>query len=163
MLGGEAETVADAPVDRVFSYLADFTRYPEWFSGWRIGKLMDVRQTSLGPVGEGSTFDWLIRSYMGEGGHMTKWYGVKVTAFVPNRRIEFELETLDGCRRYYISLLPLPNGTRIIKRWKFARLSLGYKLFAPVWFPVLLLLLPVSWWQQARELRRLKERVESLP
>src|SRR5581483_8862129 len=49
---GEASVLIHVPSDRVFAYLLDFTRHPEWSTN--LGK---VRKLTEGPVGVGSRFE----------------------------------------------------------------------------------------------------------
>ena len=48
----ERSTTIDAPAERVFDYVADITRHPEW-----AGHKLEVVVKSQGPVQAGSTFE----------------------------------------------------------------------------------------------------------
>ena len=56
MARAEASLVINCPADRVFAYLADILKGPEWQS-----ELLDVQQTSSGPVGVGTTIKEIRR------------------------------------------------------------------------------------------------------
>ncbi len=52
----EDTVVVDAPIDAVFSYAADWRRWPDWFDG-----LSDVRPTSEVPRGNGARYAYRVR------------------------------------------------------------------------------------------------------
>ncbi len=85
--------LVDAPVEKVFRYLADFERHPEW-----VNKLVSIRKTSPGPVGVGSTFETRSMERRGPsqtlGGELVEVPGeIEVTQFVANKRFVFEVMT----------------------------------------------------------------------
>jgi len=76
----ERQITVSAPAEKVFSYLADFSRHHEWGL-----HRLEVSQTSEGPVVAGTTFQSRGRMW---GLDIRNENGV--TEFVPNRRIVFE-------------------------------------------------------------------------
>lgn len=48
---GETAITIQAPVEKIYAYLVDFQRHPEWAKN-----LTKVTQTSVGPMGVGATF-----------------------------------------------------------------------------------------------------------
>jgi uncharacterized protein YndB with AHSA1/START domain len=80
----ELEITIDRPVDAVWSYFQDFSKYSEWNPG-----LTEVRQTSAGPIGVGATLVFvgklLGRNYESHS---------ECTAYVPSER--FATRTTSG-------------------------------------------------------------------
>jgi uncharacterized membrane protein len=50
-VSGQVSILINAPVSKVYAYLLDFTRHPEW-----VKNLQRVRQESAGPIQVGTTF-----------------------------------------------------------------------------------------------------------
>ena len=48
--------IVSTSAEKVFAFLMDFARYPEWFD--MAGKLLHIEKTSRGPIKEGSTFQF---------------------------------------------------------------------------------------------------------
>ncbi len=143
MLSCEKRTLVDAPVDKVFTYLADFTRHPEWAA-----HRLKIEPTSQGPVGIGSTF--------ASSGHQMGRENenkVVVTEFVANEKLVFEAEGQQGRFRHSFEVQPANGGARLTKRFEPLRLSLMAKLMAPV----LILLSPRG---LAGDLQRIKSHLE---
>ncbi len=55
MIEIEKSTVINRPVEEVFAYVADVENEPQWIS-----EVMEVRRTSDGPIGVGSTYDNVV-------------------------------------------------------------------------------------------------------
>ena len=138
MLRIKNQRVVNAPVDKVFSYLADFTHLSEWL--WK-GK----RVTTSG----GRTFT--VR--FARGNQIT----FQVIAFVDNKRLAWEREDIG--ERHFVELQTSDGGTRIAYGYEYVGVSpwmlLGLLL---VW---VLNLSPLGRWYDARTMRRLRERLES--
>ncbi len=54
----EDRMVIDAPADRVYEYVADFTKHVEWS-----GDDLEVTKTSDGPVAVGATFSTTAKQF----------------------------------------------------------------------------------------------------
>ncbi len=105
-----AQTEVNAPVERVFSYVADFTHHPEWRKG--LDKVFAVTKTSQGPVGVGSTFTMLVRQpdQMSESSYTPgseEHVDVQVTDFVPNERLAWNSRS----ERFIVEVQPTATGT----------------------------------------------------
>ena len=138
MLRIKNQRVVNAPVDKVFGYLADFTHLSEWL--WK-GR----RVTTSG----GSAFT----VQFGRGNHIT----FQVIAFVDNERLVWEREDIG--ERHFIELQTFDGGTRIAYGYEFVGVSPPVLLaMLPLW---LLSLSPLGRWYDGRTMRRLQERLES--
>ncbi|HUY09135.1 MAG TPA: SRPBCC family protein [Candidatus Dormibacteraeota bacterium] len=80
----EIATVIDRPPDKVFAFLVNWDRYPDWS-----GSLSAARKTSEGPLGAGSTAN-LVGKMLGRGFETS----VVVTEYVANER--FATKTTSG-------------------------------------------------------------------
>jgi uncharacterized protein YndB with AHSA1/START domain len=101
MINLEHRVVIDRSVEDVFAYVADQTNEPKWHTD-----VLEVRPE--GRVELGSTVTWLVK-FMGESQYVNE-----VTAFEPQRRIEF---TARRVRSSPLSLIPSndPTGRRDIR------------------------------------------------
>ena len=106
MAGFEKEIVVNAPPDKVFSYLADFTRHHEWTA-----QPVRIEQTSQGPVGRDTTFSSRNR-FMGRDLEDK----LIVTEFVPNQRLVYDGDGDTGGFRHVLQVQPANGGTRIYER-----------------------------------------------
>jgi uncharacterized protein YndB with AHSA1/START domain len=91
----EREIVIAAPPERVFAYLAQPERTPEWSPN-----VVSIRRTSAGPIGVGATTETLVKAL----GTTQKALG-RCTAFEPPRRLVIESETASGARTVNETLL----------------------------------------------------------
>ena len=122
MAGVERQTIIDAPAEKVFSYLADFTRHPEWAAN-----PLHIEQTSEGPVGVATTFISVGHQFGRDNeDHLT------VTEFVPNQKIVFESEGGAGRFRHYFLLQEEDGGTRLTKGVELLKLSFLPRLLWPI-------------------------------
>jgi uncharacterized protein YndB with AHSA1/START domain len=103
MIRAALSAVIDRPIQDVFAYVGDQTNTPRWQAG-----LVEVRRTSLGPIGVGTTHT-LVRSFMGRRMEADNEY----VAYEPNKRIAFR--TTSGPVRLEASYLfeQTPEGTRL--------------------------------------------------
>jgi uncharacterized protein YndB with AHSA1/START domain len=115
MINLEHSVVIDRSVEDVFAYVADQTNEPKWHTD-----VLEVRPE--GRVELGSTVTWLVK-FMGESQYVNE-----VTAFEPQRRIEFTarrgplkptlthtFERSDGQTRYPRGLqIPLEGIFRLV-------------------------------------------------
>ena len=118
----EKQLTIDAPVEKVFDYLADFLRHSEWAD-----VPLKIEQTSGGPVGQGTTFKsvghQLGRDFKGE---------VTVTEFVPNEKLAFEAKGDTFHFRHHFLLHEEEGRTRLTKVTEPLRLSLPFSLLSPL-------------------------------
>jgi uncharacterized membrane protein len=92
--GRMANKVINAPVHRVFSYLADFTRHPEWFVEPQEGRQIRVENVSGDkPLGPGSRFKWVVRE-----GSSDDSFTLTVVDFTPDERVGWS--DLEGTARH---------------------------------------------------------------
>jgi len=163
----EEQIEVKAPVDRVFSYLADFTNRP----GWE-GDVVSVEKTSEGPVDVGSTFEMIVREISGVGlgsGKVQVSKEVEIVEFVPGRRLAWDAKNPEPDHwdyrwspRNFVQVEPSPTGTKI---------TFGSEAVEPppwwakymflLFLPPMLLIRPIRAFLGSRELRRLKSQVES--
>lgn len=153
MLKVKVQRVVNARIDKVFSYLTDFARHPEWLCEWTV---LAVDKTSEGPIEVGSTFRMRYRG--GLTGYTISNCAVKVQELVPNERLVFDVfRTAVTVVRYSIEVVPLAEAARITMRHQY--------LLPPPLVPVMLLLMPILWplsfWNLTRELRRIKSHLEA--
>ncbi len=71
----EASVIIKQPVERVFAFISDVERQPDW-----VGAVQGVKDVSPGPVQEGSTYT-LSLAFMGQAGDVQQI----VTTLEPNR------------------------------------------------------------------------------
>lgn len=163
MLRRSMHTIVNAPVDKVFNYLADYTRAREW----ALGNIESIEKTSRGPVAVGSTFTVGVRQSVHSGAMMfpTVSEGVSrsnvvVTEYVPDRRVVFEVQTGSTRMLTFFDLEPWGGGTRITMGYEWHQVRLLLMPGILLMYAVLLLLWPFVRWREARMLRRLKARLE---
>lgn len=139
----ERQITINAPVEKVFSYLADIPRHAEWAA-----HRLQIQQTSGGPVGVGTTFTSLNhamgREFQDE---------LAVTELVPNTRIAFEANGKTGRFRHYFVLQTEGMGTRVSKAIEPLKVSPAF--LAPI---LRILVAPRS---LVGDLQRIKAKLES--
>jgi hypothetical protein len=99
--------VVHAPIERVWAYLADIERQPEWMR-----EMKEVRLVTPGPVGAGARGEATVRI---AGVAVTD--PVTVEVFDPPRRFGIRHEGLFGGGGL-ISLVPLGSGTDTAVHWE---------------------------------------------
>ena len=100
----EREIVIAAPPERVFAYLAQPERTPEWSPN-----VQSVRLTSQGPIGVGSTTESVVKAL----GTTQRAIG-RCTVFDPPRRLVIESQTNLGAKTVNeTQLVPDGAGTRL--------------------------------------------------
>lgn len=80
MVNVEASVMIDRPVEEVWKFIMDLSKVSTWDTG-----VLEVKQTSMGSLGVGSTCDF--RAKMGMR-NMT--ISMRITEYEPNRRFSFE-------------------------------------------------------------------------
>lgn len=123
MLRRTMSVAANAPIDKVFSYLADFESRPEWV----LEEIESVEKTSDGPVGVGSTFTIVTLQDAAfpetSVGQARIRSSLVVTEFVPNERIAWEAKVTGGGIHNFMEVRPSDGGTLITMGYKPARIS----------------------------------------
>lgn len=133
----------NAPASKVFDYIADMTKLPEWgqFS-------TGVRQTSSGPVGVGATFETDGKQF---GKHTDK---CTVTEYEPGKKFTVEVTGDAGNVRNWFELEDMGATTRVTKGQEFTKAAISTKIFSPV----VRKLAPKG---LMKDLERIKENIES--
>jgi uncharacterized membrane protein len=73
----EASVVIDRPIEEVLAYVTDASSWPKWEEG-----LLEAEQTSMGPVGAGTTFRG-TNQFMGQ---KMEWTS-EITEYEPNKKV----------------------------------------------------------------------------
>ncbi|TMB97715.1 MAG: hypothetical protein E6J42_07355 [Chloroflexi bacterium] len=142
----ERETTINAPADKVFNYLADIGRHPEWAA-----HPLQVEPVSDGSPSAGST-------YKSVGKQMGTHKGtVEITELVPNQKVVYESEDDIGRFRHTINLTPEAGGVRLSKRFEPLSLRFPYSIMFPIGSRF------VAAKGLDRDLQRIKEKMEGSP
>jgi uncharacterized membrane protein len=132
---GETSVFIQAPAEVVYSYLADFTRHPEWAQN-----LKRVTQSSSGPPGVGATFvteegappmplyqkvKVLLYFFIGVLGGARSYSQATISALEPNRRIAWKAGVPKGNSYFSYAewefiLEPQGTATRLTQRFRYA-------------------------------------------
>jgi uncharacterized protein YndB with AHSA1/START domain len=139
----QREAVVNAPVERVFAYLADFGRHHEWTQ-----HPVRLEQTSPGALGPGTTF---ISRNRFLGRQLQDKLTVKEV--VPSERLVYEAAGDTGGFRHVFRLAAAAGGTRVTKEIETLRQTVIGRLLAPLF----LIVAPRA---LAGDLQRIKARVE---
>jgi uncharacterized protein YndB with AHSA1/START domain len=132
---GQTSITIQAPVEKVYAYLVDFQRHPEWAQN-----LSKVTQISSGPIGAGTTFKTqegpppvplgkklkMMAHFMSGVFSGAKTYSeAKITALEANRRIAWQAGVPKG--ESYLSFAewefifePQYKATRLTQRFRYA-------------------------------------------
>jgi carbon monoxide dehydrogenase subunit G len=103
----ENEIVVERPIDEVFGFVSDFENVPKWNY-----YVLDVRKTSNGPIGVGTTFHQ-VRKTDEQDFHITSYQRNRQVTIqtIPPSTPEFEMA---------FSFQPEGNATRIREEWNLA-------------------------------------------
>ena len=144
MLRLEVSTVINRPVREVWDFFIDLRNSPNWT---RSGS--EVRQTSPGPLGVGSTAQSVRRLF----GRDIKSQSIVVTEFEPGRHVSFDATVpLLGHAAQTFTFEADAQGTRVARE---AQLGLGRA--EGLLGPLLLRLLGSGWRTELSNLKRLIE------
>lgn len=123
----EKQAVINAPAAKVFAYVADFTRHPEW------GKhIVELTSTSAGPTALGSTFKSSAKQM---GNHEAT---IRVSAFEPDRLLAYDVTDNTGDWHHEFRLSETGGQTTLVKTIKMVRpANLASRVFAALFFPFL--------------------------
>ena len=116
----EVSVMIDRPVEEVGKFMSDLSNVPKWDTS-----ISEVRQTSAGPLGVGSTCDYKEKM-------RNTTVSMRVTEYEPNRRLSFEHTSgpFKGSTLTY-SLEIIEEKTRVT-RTDDLKLSGFYKLLGPL-------------------------------
>jgi uncharacterized protein YndB with AHSA1/START domain len=76
----EASVVIDRPVEDVWKFITEISKFPKWNPG-----VLEPKQTSAGPLGVGATGEFKLKM-----GNATVTILVRVTEYEQNRKFSFE-------------------------------------------------------------------------
>lgn len=142
MPSAEKQITINAPIDKVFAYVTDFRRHPEW-----AGQPLEIAEVPPGPLAVGSkvvTVGKLLGSHRDQ---------LTVTELSSPSRFGFESTGDAGVWRHTFSLRDQGGSTVVSKRMESLKTSMSTKLALPI---VLLTLGPGL----KKDLTKIKARVE---
>ncbi len=139
----QKELLINAPPDKIFTYVSDLPRHPEWAA-----HRLKIEPQSAGAAGVGSKYS-SVGHQMGMDSHDE----VTVTEYSPSQRFGYEARSKEGRFRHVIQLRPEGAGTRVAKSVEVVEASLSTKLMTPL----LMFLAPRI---LSSDLKRIKERIE---
>jgi uncharacterized protein YndB with AHSA1/START domain len=99
----EASVLINRPVDEVFARLTDVQNWPQWNP-----RLLQVEQTSDGPMGVGTTFRGLS-----EGPSGTAEWTSEVTEYEPNQKMAQKMEAGPALIESSWIFVPAEAGTKL--------------------------------------------------
>lgn len=117
----ESQITIKASVEKVFDYVADIARHPEWASN-----PLEVRKTSAGPPGVGATFS-STGKFMG-----THKDEVTIAEYSPPTRLVFESRGDAGHMRHWFALREQGGSTMLTKGTESVKPSFLSRLAAPL-------------------------------
>ncbi len=115
------ETVINAPPQRVFDYVSDLRKHPEWAQ-----HALEVTQTSTGPIQTGATFSSVAHQFG------TQRETQIVTEYQPTSRFAFEAMGSLGTARHAFDLTPDGAGTRVTKSMEISKPTLMARVMSPM-------------------------------
>jgi len=137
------ELSINAPPDKVFDYVSDISRHPEWAA-----HKLKIEPAATGSVGVGAKFN-SVGHQMG----MDSRDEVTVTEYSPSQRFSYEARSKEGLFRHVIQLSAEGTGTRVAKSTEVVEASLMTKLMTP-------LIMFMAPGVLSGDLKRIKQRVE---
>lgn len=137
--------VINAPQEQVFNYLADISKHGEWGDP---PQKLEVKKTSEGPVGQGSTFESTAQQFGRQHDKIT------ITEYTPNRRVVYESQGNAGLIRHSFDIGPSDGGVEVTKTFEAVKAGFPFALFLPV---VSAFILPGV---LKRDLERIKAKLE---
>jgi len=117
------EITINAPAEKVFAYLADITKHPEWSKGEH---KLEVEKTSEGPIGQGATF----RSVGYQFGRNEDT--VTITEYVPDQRVVFQATGRVGLARHAFEIAPSNGGARVTKSFDMVKGRFPFMIMYPL-------------------------------
>lgn len=117
----ERQVTINAPIDKVFEYVTDFTRHPEWAS-----QPLEIAEAPQGPLAVGSkvvTVGKLLGTHRDQ---------VTVTELTPPSRLGYESSGDAGTWRHWFSLREQGGATVVSKGMESRKMSTSTKLALPI-------------------------------
>jgi len=118
----EASVVIDRPVEEIWKFISDWSNAPKWMPG-----ALEVKQTSTGPLGVGTTFQsrWSSR--------LLSLGASRVTEYEPAQRITDETTSPPVIRgtRWSLSLENIEGKTKLNSAWE-VKINGFYRLVLPL-------------------------------
>lgn len=118
----ERHITVSTPPGKVFGYVSDFSRHPEWAA-----HSLRIQQTSEGPIGVGATFT-SVGHQLGRDNEDR----VTVTELAPAEKIVYECEGGGGLIRHWIALRRESDGTALSKGIEPLTLRFPFSVLFPV-------------------------------
>lgn len=119
----EQSTTINAPAEKVFAYVADITKHPEWTTP---GHKVEIKKTSEGPVAVGSTFESTGQQFGANHDTLT------VTELAENQRIVYEADGNAGLIGHTFELSPADGGTQLTKRFDIMKPKFPLNVLSPI-------------------------------
>jgi uncharacterized protein YndB with AHSA1/START domain len=116
----EESTTINAPAEKVFDYVADVTRHPEW-----AGTPLETKMTSSGTMSVGSTFGSVGKQF---GKHKNV---CTITEYVPGTKIAFDSTGDHGLFKHWFALSESGGQTKLTKGMDLTAPSIMSRLFSP--------------------------------
>jgi len=115
----EKQVTIAAPSDKVFEYVADFSKHPEW-----AGHNLEVSLPD-GPIAVGTTFSTLGHQLGKQNDTIT------VTELEPGRHVAFETKGKAGIVRHWFDTRDVNGSTTLSKGMEFVKPSIASRLSMP--------------------------------
>lgn len=128
MTGGEFEVTIDAPVDRVWAWVADLSRHAEFSP-----KPYTMEWTQGDPNALGSRY----RSVGSVPGDSHRVNEGEIVENRPMERFAFRAQDKDGSYADTFTLEPIGDGTKVTFRLEFVKMKGMAAFAAPVLFPLI--------------------------
>lgn len=117
----ERQVTINAPADKVFPYVADISKHPEWAA-----HKLEIVDAPSGPPRVGSTYT-TVGHQMGT--HKAK---VTITEYSPSTKMVFESDDNTGLFRHYFLLEEKDGQTVLKKGTESIRMRFPFSILAPV-------------------------------
>ena len=117
------EITINAPAQKVFAYLADITKHPEWSNEQH---KLQVEKISDGPIGEGTTFKSVGYQFGRNDDTVT------ITEHVPGRRIVFEADGKVGLVRHTFEIAPSDGSVQVTKSFDMVKGKFPFTIMYPL-------------------------------
>src|SRR5207248_3443884 len=105
----------DRPIEQVFAFVANAETAPQWRE-----EIMDVRRTTAGPIGVGTTYE-ALHTHLGERAAST----LEITEYEPHSKVSFEGITGPGRFRDSYAFQSVGAGTRVTYGFELATSGRG--------------------------------------
>ena len=123
MASASKAIVINAPAEQVFNYVADISKHGEWGNSQH---KLEVKKTSEGPVGQGSTFTSVGHQFGRNEDTIT------ITEFSPSRHVVYQSDGKAGLMQHTFDIEPADGGVRVTKTFQPLKAKMPFALFAPL-------------------------------